>query len=126
MKKILLTNAMGPYELGWGEDMTDLFAARLSRGQGPFSPKSRFPTFALYLLAENLKAHTTVIEWPTEKLFRAELKKGYDFLGIEVKTIHMASIAKMVKIARELGRELATPDEARKILNLKGKDKVKL
>lgn len=35
-------------------------------------------------------------------------------------------VERMVKIARELGRELATPDEARKILNLKGKDKVKL
>lgn len=35
-------------------------------------------------------------------------------------------VERMVKIARELGREIATPDEARKILNLKGKDKVKL
>ena len=32
---------------------------------------------------------------------------------------------KMVRIAREFGREPATPDEARKILGLKGKDKVK-
>jgi uncharacterized protein (DUF849 family) len=30
----------------------------------------------------------------------------------------------VVRIARELGREIATPDEARKILRLKGKDKV--
>jgi uncharacterized protein (DUF849 family) len=33
-------------------------------------------------------------------------------------------VEKAVRIARELGREIATPDEARKILNLKGKDKV--
>ena len=33
-------------------------------------------------------------------------------------------VEKMVRIARELGREPATPDEARKILGLKGKDKV--
>ena len=31
---------------------------------------------------------------------------------------------KVVRIAKELGREIATPDEARKILGLKGKDKV--
>jgi hypothetical protein len=31
---------------------------------------------------------------------------------------------KVVRIARELGREIATPDEARKILGLKGRDKV--
>jgi uncharacterized protein (DUF849 family) len=33
-------------------------------------------------------------------------------------------VEKMVRIARELGREIATPDEARQILGLKGKDKV--
>ncbi|MFH1032051.1 MAG: 3-keto-5-aminohexanoate cleavage protein [Chloroflexota bacterium] len=33
-------------------------------------------------------------------------------------------VAKVVRIAKELGREIATPDEARKILGLKGKDKV--
>lgn len=35
-------------------------------------------------------------------------------------------VERMVKIARELGREIATPEEAREILNLKGKHKVKL
>ncbi len=33
-------------------------------------------------------------------------------------------VEKAVRIARELGREIATPDEARQILGLKGKDKV--
>jgi uncharacterized protein (DUF849 family) len=33
-------------------------------------------------------------------------------------------VEKVVRISRELGREIATPDEARKILGLKGKDKV--
>ena len=35
-------------------------------------------------------------------------------------------VEKLVRIAQELGREIATPDEARKILDLKGKDKVDL
>ena len=33
-------------------------------------------------------------------------------------------VDKVVRIARELGRDMATPDEARSILGLKGKDKV--
>jgi len=33
-------------------------------------------------------------------------------------------VERMVKIARELGREIAKPDETRQMLNLKGKDKV--
>jgi uncharacterized protein (DUF849 family) len=33
-------------------------------------------------------------------------------------------VEKVVRLAKELGREIATPDEARQILDLKGKDKV--
>ena len=102
MKKVLLANSIGPYETGWGEDVNDLFAARLTRGQGPYTAKSIFPAFALHLLAENLNADTTVLEWPTEELFCKELKKGYDYLGIQVKSIHLSQIARMVRMAREI------------------------
>ena len=33
-------------------------------------------------------------------------------------------VEKVVRIAKELGRDIASPDEGRKILGLKGKDKV--
>jgi 3-keto-5-aminohexanoate cleavage enzyme len=33
-------------------------------------------------------------------------------------------VEKVVRIARELGREIATPDEAREILGLKGRENV--
>lgn len=102
MKKVLLTNSIGPYALGWGEDMTDLFGARLTRGQGPFSLQGSHPSFGLHLIAENLRADVSVMEWPSEELFRSELKKGYDFLGIQVLTIHIPKIARMVEIAREV------------------------
>ena len=35
-------------------------------------------------------------------------------------------VERIVKIARELGRDIATPDDARQMLNLKGKEKVNL
>ena len=34
-------------------------------------------------------------------------------------------VERIVRIARELGREPATPDETRHILNLKGEDKIR-
>ena len=34
-------------------------------------------------------------------------------------------VAKVTRLAQELGREIATPDEARQMLGLKGKEKVK-
>jgi 3-keto-5-aminohexanoate cleavage enzyme len=39
---------------------------------------------------------------------------------------NVEQVERMVKIARELGREIATSDEARQMLNLKGRDKVNL
>jgi uncharacterized protein (DUF849 family) len=52
-----------------------------------------------------------------DNLFMAE--------GVMAKS-NAEQVERMVRIARELGREIATPDEARQILNLKGKDKVNL
>ena len=60
---------------------------------------------------------------------------GVDGVGLE-DNLYMAKgvlaksnaeqVDRMVKISNELGREIATPDEARRILKLKGKDSVKL
>jgi haloalkane dehalogenase len=102
MKRVLLTNSIGPYETGWGEDVNDLFAARLTRGQGAFTLKSIFPAFALHLIAENLDADSTILEWPPEELFCRHLKKGYDYLGIQTKSVHLNQIARMVKMARQI------------------------
>jgi uncharacterized protein (DUF849 family) len=43
--------------------------------------------------------------------------------GVKAKS-NAAQVEKMVRIARELGIEPATPDEAREILGLKGIDQV--
>lgn len=42
----------------------------------------------------------------------------------EMATSNAALVEKMVRIAREFGYEPATPDETRRMLNLKGRDKV--
>lgn len=102
MAKVLLTHSIGPYELGWGQDMFDVFGARLTRGQGPFNLRGHLHAFALHTIAQNLSVPVTVLEWPTEHLFREELKKQYDFLGIQVFSIHLPKIARMVRIAREV------------------------
>ncbi|MEW6078233.1 MAG: alpha/beta fold hydrolase [Thermodesulfobacteriota bacterium] len=102
MTTVLLTNAIGPYDLGWGEDMTDLFGARLTRGQGPFSLRGFFSTFAFYLIAENIKVPAVILEHPDEAVFRKELQKGYDYIGLQVVTVHIPRIAKMVRIIKEI------------------------
>jgi pimeloyl-ACP methyl ester carboxylesterase/radical SAM superfamily enzyme YgiQ (UPF0313 family) len=105
MKTVLLVNCMGPYELGWEEDQFDLFAARLSRGQGVFGLSGHFHAWGLFVIAENIPAKSTIIEFPTEELYKRELEKGYDYLGIQVVTRHIPRIVDMVKLARKIAPE---------------------
>ncbi len=103
--RVLFVNSMGPYEPGWGQDMYDLFGARLTRAQGPFTMNATFQALGLHLIAENLGVPSVVLEWPTEKEFRRELSRGYEFVAIQVITIHVPKIARMVRIIRETAPE---------------------
>jgi len=100
MKRVLFSNAMGPYELGWGEDMFDVFGARLTRGQDVFTLWGHVHAWSLYIIAENIHAHSTVLENPTEEICREELKRGYDYVALQIKSVHTPKVAEMVKIAR--------------------------
>ena len=84
MKRVLLTNQYGPYELSWGTNSYDITQTRFHRGQGPFALTTHIHCAALYLIAENINAMTTVMEYPHIEDFEEELKKGYDYVGILV------------------------------------------
>ena len=102
MKRVLLSNPYGPYDLEWGENQYDILESRLQRGQGPFTLKSYSHCFALYLIAENINARTTVLEHPHLQDYEEELRKGYDYLGIQVISVTIAKVARMIRIAREI------------------------
>lgn len=99
--KVLLTTSYGPYELGWGEDMHDMFTARLSRGHGIFSLTSHCHYFGLYIIAENLSCPVTVLEDPHWDEFEAELDQGYDYIGFQLKSLHMDKVAEMVALIKK-------------------------
>ncbi len=101
-KRVLLTNAYGPYELKWGQAPMDLLGARLARGHKMFERSSHLPTWALYLIAENVHNPCTVLEFPRWDDFIKEVKKNYDVIAFQIKTIHTARIARMVRAVREL------------------------
>ena len=103
--KVLLTASYGPNELGWGQDMFDLTASRLLRGHGPFQITSHMHHAGLYLIAENISNPTTVLEHPHWEEFDAELDKGYDVIGFQLKSVQTAKIARMMKRIREKSPE---------------------
>ena len=102
MKRVLLTDACGPYPVVWGENVLDFFGSRLSRGQGVFTFTSHSHCWALYIIAENINAHTTVMEHPHLDEFEEELKKGYDYLGIQLVGIYTPMVARMIESVRRL------------------------
>lgn len=99
--KVLLATAHGPYDSVWGESLHDLFTARLTRGQGLFSFTSHWHAFGLHLIAENLRAPTTVLEEPSLEDFRRELAEGYDVVGFQLMSRHSARVALMAEAVKE-------------------------
>ncbi len=102
MTSVLLANPCGPYPFSWGENVLDFFASRLSRGQGELTFTSHMHCWALYLIAENITANTTVLEYSHLEEFEEELRKNYDYLGIQLVGIYTPVVAKMIESARRL------------------------
>lgn len=99
--KVLLVTAHGPYAPIWGESLHDLFASRLTRGQGMFSFTSHWHAFGLHLIAENLRAPTTVLEEPSLPDFEKELARGYDVIGFQLMSRHSARVAAMCEAVKK-------------------------
>ncbi len=99
-KRLLLSTIPGPRELVDGVDLYDIMAARLARGQGVFTPTAHAHCWALYLIAENLRAEVTVLENPTWEDFEAEASKGYDYFGTQLMALYFPQTVRMLEIVR--------------------------
>ena len=102
MTRVLLSTPCSPYPLAWGEDLLDIYSSRLQRGQGAFTMKGHAHCFALYLIAENLNAEVTVLEHPHMDEFEEELRKGYDYVGIQLISIATERVARMLRSVKRI------------------------
>ncbi|MFW5771591.1 MAG: B12-binding domain-containing radical SAM protein, partial [Spirochaetota bacterium] len=57
-------------------------------------------TFPLYLLAENIKVSSTVLDFPAWRDFTSELKKGYTHVGINFIVANVHKVRKMAQYVR--------------------------
>lgn len=103
--KLLLSSVFGPFavddEYGRKENKMELFHNQVTREQGVFSYRFNHHSFGLYLMAENVEAPTTVLDFPSLKEFREEVRKGYDFVGISFIVPNAAKARKMAEVVRE-------------------------
>ena len=107
-KRILLSTIPGPRDLVDGIDLYDIMSARLARGQGVFTPSSHAHCWALYLIAENLRAEVTVLENPSWEDFEAEVAKGYDYFGTQLMAAYFPQTVRMLEIVRARRPETVT------------------
>ncbi|HOO57369.1 MAG TPA: radical SAM protein [bacterium] len=102
---LLLTSVFRPFgvddEYGRKENKLELFHNQVTREQGLFSIRSNHRSFGLYFIAENLKTPTVVLDFPTLKQFRKEVRKGYEHIGISFILPNFAKAKKMAEIIRE-------------------------
>ncbi|HEY4496970.1 MAG TPA: radical SAM protein, partial [Candidatus Paceibacterota bacterium] len=103
--KLLLTSVFGPYgvddEYGEKENKMELFHNQVTREQGIFSYRFNHASHGLYFIAENVDVPTTVLDFPTLKRFKNELKKGYEYIGISFIIPNYQKAKKMAEIIRE-------------------------
>ncbi|MFN8544949.1 MAG: hypothetical protein U0807_12215 [Candidatus Binatia bacterium] len=98
--RILFTSPWGPRPLVDGRDPLDPFTGQLSPSQGPYAITLHGHYWAYYLMAENLNAECCVLEHPTRAEFEAELRRGYDLLGLQLNWNTLRDAAEMIACAR--------------------------
>jgi len=103
-KKILLTSVCRPLGAKAGDAPSvgyELLYRQVTRAQGIFSPRTVNIQYSLEYIAENLDTPTVVLQYPSKREFIAELKKGYDYVGISFLMAIFHKVKEMVALVRE-------------------------
>jgi hypothetical protein len=130
MNKILLTSVFKPFGVdniySRSDSKIELYHNQLTRAQGVYSMRAFMNSYGIHAIANNIEADTTVLDFPSLKKFRSELKKGYDIVGIGAIMPNFQKVKKMVKVTREvspkskivLGGFCASVPEIEKIMDV--------
>jgi radical SAM superfamily enzyme YgiQ (UPF0313 family) len=105
MTRLLLSGVFKPF--GVQDETTEplntmeLLNNQVTREQGIHSPRSNNPSFALYLMAENIKVPVTVLDFPSWQEFTAEIDSGaYTHVGISFITPNVIKASRMAAYIR--------------------------
>ncbi len=112
MKKLLLTTVFRPFgvddQYGNSSTLAEFHHTNLTGAQGIFSIRGVNPNLGLQFIAKNLEIPTVVLENPSLKEFKRHLKKGYDYVGINLTPTTFAKARKMFELARKISPQSKT------------------
>lgn len=106
MAKILLAGVFKPFgvqdEYGEALCTMELLNNQVTREQGIHSPRSNNPSFALYLLAENISVPSTVLDFPSWRDFTRAIRKGnYTHVGLSFIVPNILKAGRMARYVRK-------------------------
>jgi len=105
LPKVLLSSVFGPFGVddayGRKENIMELFHNQVTREQGLFSLRFNHPSFGLHLIAENIEADTTILDFPSQRRFIREIEKGYDYVGISFIVPNFLKTKRMTELIRK-------------------------
>ena len=103
-RRILLSGVFGPFGVddafGRKENVMELFHNQVTKAQGVGSFRFHHRSFGLYFIAANIAADVTVLDFPSKRRFAAELRKGYDVVGISFIAPNFVKAREMARLAR--------------------------
>jgi hypothetical protein len=107
--RVLLSSVFKPFGVdgiyGRKESKIELFHNQLTKAQGVFSLRQMHNSYGIHVIAKNINAPTTVLDFPTLDRYIEEVKKGYDIIGISSIVPNFQKVKKMVELTREISPE---------------------
>jgi haloalkane dehalogenase len=102
-KKLLLTSVIQPFGPRHGDGFGVSYEGshQIMWAQGIFRPRATTTQWGIDFIAANLRAPTTTLNYPTMDRFIAEVKKGYDYVGIAFVSTTMHKMIPMVEAVRK-------------------------
>lgn len=105
--RILLSSVFGPYarddEYGSRRiNPMELYHNQVTRVQGGFSLRMFHRTFGLMMIQANIEAPCTLLDFPSEERFVAEIREtDYDVIGIGAIISNVGKVKKMCELIRQ-------------------------
>jgi hypothetical protein len=104
--KVLLSSVFKPFAVddmySRKESIHELWHNQITKYQGIYSPRHSYDSFGLHAIANNLGIPCTVLDFPTQKRFIREIRKGYDYVGISAITPNFQKVKWMTARIREV------------------------
>ncbi len=104
--KVLLTSVFKPFAVNdmysRKESILELFHNQITKAQGIYSLRHTYDSYGIHAIGNNLGIPCTVLDFPTQKRFIQEIRKGYDYVGISSIVQNFQKVKWMVEQTRAI------------------------